>query len=316
MVPGRRDQSFRKTAFPLALLLILWLASVTFIRPVAAQPTALTAYKAQTPVTLDGVVSPGEWSDTPSIYDPVSQVTFAFKQNGTGLLFLLEWAQSGPCVDQACFGGVEFGFLNNTGAMGSPTTPTLMVLVSPSFTGNVDEFISTGELTPETVEAAGYSTQSVCGLGSSNGNYTAECYRPFALHNAWPDDPFPSLAAGNTIEVGFAVGEFTSPGDHDATDMSSYTIALSNQTYTALSTTSSSTSTTTSVTSSSASTASSSTSSASITVSSSTSTTTQTTSSSVSTGPTTASTYAEELLVISVGFTVLILVILMRYERS
>lgn len=310
-----RSQTFRKPGFPLALLLILWLASMTFTRPAVAQPTALTAYKAQTPVTLDGVVSPGEWTDTPSFYEPVSQMTVAFKQNGTGLLFLMQWAKSGPCVDQACFGGVEFGFLNNTGAMGSPTTPTLMVLASPSFTGNVDEFISTGELTPETVEAAGYSTQSVCGLGFANGNYTAECYRPFALHNAWPDDPFPSLAAGNTIEVGFAVGEFTSPGDHDATDMSSYTLTLSNQTYSPPSTTSSSTSITTSEVSSTTSTTSAS--SSSLTVSSSTTSTTSTTTlSSVSAPPSAASTYAEELLVLSIGFTVLILVALAKYERS
>ena len=200
----------------------------------AAQTAAqtITAYKAQYPVSLDGVVQAGEWSDTPLISISTAGMAVAFKQNGTGLLILLEWNSSSIfCYDQACFGGVEFGDVNNTGAMGTGTTPTIMLLLSQSFKTGYDEFISTAEATPSPVEASGYATQSTCGFTVSNGHYTAECYRPFHLTKASPSDPFYSLAAGSPIEIGFAVGEFSQPGLHEATDMSTYLLTLSNQTY-------------------------------------------------------------------------------------
>ncbi len=309
-------------AVPASALLFL-LAAVASAHPVFAQ-TTITAYQATIPVNVNQAYSPSQWSDTPQIYEPDSQMTVAFKQNGTGLLFLMRWATSTVCTDSACFGGIEFGHLNNTQPMGSSTTPTIMILASTSFKGNVDEFISEGEETPESVEAAGYTTQSVCGLTLAGNQYTVECYRPFALHNASPYDF--DLAVGSTVEIGFSVGEFTNPGEHNASDMSTYVLTISNQTYTAPSTTSSSsTPSTTLVSSTSSSLSLSSSASQSISSStaaeSSTSTTTTSTSASsissmVSAVPTTASTYAEELLVLTIGFAVLILVALTKYERS
>ena len=200
-----------------------------------AQPAAqtITAYRAQYHVSLDGIVQAGEWSDTPMISISGAGMAVAFKQNGTGLLFLLEWnASSIFCYDQNCFGGIELGDLNNTGVMGTGTTPTIMPLLSQSFKKGYDEFISTTEGVPSPVESSGYATQSTCGFTVSNGHYTAECYRPFHLTRASPSDPFYNLAAGSPIEIGFAVGEFSVPGLHEATDMSSYLLSLSNQTYT------------------------------------------------------------------------------------
>jgi hypothetical protein len=194
---------------------------------------AIIAYRAKAPVSLDGVVSPGEWNDTPLVTEPTSGITYAVKHNGTGLLFLLEWqASSTLCFDEHCYGGIEIGNLNNTGAMGAPSTPTIMLLLSQSLKGGYDEFISTGYGTQTSVEQEGYATQSTCGFRVSNGTYTGECYRPFHLTNASPYDPFPSLAAGSPIEIAFAVGEFSQPGLHAATDMSTYTLSISNQTYT------------------------------------------------------------------------------------
>lgn len=237
----------------------------------------------------------------------------AFKHNSTGLFILMQWSQNpSTCTDQYCYGGIEFGYLNNTGPMGDTATPTVMLLLSTSFTGGYDEFISKAEATPTSVESDGYKTQSTCALKLSGTSYTAECYRPFTLSNASPYDPFPGLVAGSPLEVAFAVGEFDAPGDHAASDMSTYVLTLSNQTFSATSTSSSSTSSQSSATiSSSIASASSSTSTASSTQTSSTSTLT-----SVSTSPTAASTYAEELLVLSVGFAVLILVVLTKYERN
>jgi len=227
---GSRSLQF----FPLALSVILFFGAAISPNATIAQTTAQTipAYKAQYPVSLDGMVQPGEWNDTPTISISIAGIAAAFKQNGTGLLFLLEWnASSIFCYDQACFGGVEFGNVNNTGAMGTGTTPTIMLLLSQSFKGGYDEFISTAESTPSPVEASGYATQSTCGFTVSNGVYTAECYRPFHLARASPSDPFYSLAAGSPIELGFALGEFSQPGLHEATDMSTYLLSLSNQTY-------------------------------------------------------------------------------------
>lgn len=302
-------------------MLLCLLSAIASAHSVAAA-TTITAYKAQTPVKLDGVVESGEWTDTAQFVEKSSQMTVAFKQNGTGLLWLMQWTESSPsCTDSACFGGIELGFLNNTAEMGSPTTPTVMVLTSSSFKGNVDEFVSTGDQTPAPVETYGYSTQSVCGLKLVGQEYTAECYRPFVFHNPSPYDPFPTLVAGSPIEIGFAVGEFTSPGDHLASDMSTYVLTLSNQPYVPTSTTSGST--VESISSTSTSTGLSSTSSppSSSSSTSTTSTTTTTSivssaSSAVSSVSTAASTYAEELLVMAIGFSVLILVALAKYERS
>ena len=267
----------------------------------ASGVTTIVAYKAQSPVKLDGIVEPGEWNDTAQFVEKNSGMTVDFKQNGTGLLFLMEWTESSPyCTDSACYGGIELGHANNTGEMGSPPTPTIMVLTSSSFKGDVDEFIATGEQTPAPVESDGYGTQSVCGLTLVGQEYTAECYRPFALRSASPYDF--NLTVGSTVEIGFAVGEFTSPGDHLASDMSSYLLTISNLAYTA--TSSSSTATSGGVASSSSGSLSSTSSSA-------------TNTSSPFTSPSSATpTYAEELLVIVIGFSVLVLVALAKYERS
>ena len=222
------------------LVLLLLACELTLIYPAHAT-TTLTAYRSQQRVSLDGVVEPGEWNDTPIISISTTGMSVAFKQNGTGLLFLMIWQQSSTyCSDQYCYGGIELGPLNNTGYMGTPSTPTLMILVSQSW-GGVDELVSNGNLNPTPVENSGYKTQTICGFGPDvSGTYTAECYRPFNLTNAWPQDF--SLKVGSTVEIGFAVGECKpTPGDHLATVMSTYVLTVSNQTWTPLQTTSVST---------------------------------------------------------------------------
>jgi hypothetical protein len=238
--------SGRRFLVTISLLAILILATGS-VQAAHAQ-TTITAYQSQYAVNVKGPYQPSQWSDAPAITDANSGMTFAVKQNGTGWLFLMIWKQSSVCTDAACFGGIELGNLSNTQPMGSPSNPTIMILASTSFTDNADEFISTGELTPSTVESLGYTTQSVCGLSTSNGQYTVQCYRPFALSNASPYD-FPKLGPGSTLEIGFAVGEFTSPGDHMVSDMSTYTLTFSNQEYTATTTTTSSRGSTSSTTS-------------------------------------------------------------------
>jgi hypothetical protein len=276
-------------ALPIALLLLAMLSTARLERASAAETIAV--YQAQVPVKLDGVVSPGEWSDAQTTNITTADMGVAFKHNSTGILFLLQWDQSPSiCSDPYCYGGIELGYLNNTGPMGATSTPTVMLLLSPSFKGGYDEFISKAEATPASAESDGYKTQSTCALKLSGTTYTAECYRPFNLSNASPYDPMPSLAAGSSLEIAFAVGEFNAPGLHAATDMSSYVLALSNQTYTA----------STSAGSSSSETASS----------------TGSTSSSVSTTVTSATTYYEELAVIVVGFSVLMLVAVGKYRRG
>lgn len=282
----------------------------------AAAVTTVTAYKAQVPVNVTAPYQPSEWSDTLQFSEKSSEMAVAFKQNGTGLLFMMRWNESSTaCYDTYCFGGIELGYLNNTEEMGTPSTPTIMILVSQSSTNHVDEFVSTGDQTPSAVEGYGYSTQSTCGLDVISNEYIATCYRPFALHNASPYDPFPSLVAGSPIEIAFAVGEFTVPGLHDASDMSTYVLQISNSLYTATSTASSSTSSSTTVAASNE-TSSSSTSSSASSKSSSSETTTSTTSIITTSAPSTpsASVYAEELAVIVVGFSVLMLVVLTKYR--
>src|SRR5208283_4390616 len=178
----------------IALLVLISVAPVQHAS--AAAPTVVTATSSQTPVKIDGIVEPGEWNDTQTITIPTAGMTVAFKYNATGLLFLIQWTNgSAVCTNQYCFGGIELGFLNNTAVMGSTLTPTVMILLSPSFKGGYDEFISQGATTPSTVESQGYKTQATCVLVLSGTTYTGECYRPFKLNNASPYDPFPSLVA-------------------------------------------------------------------------------------------------------------------------
>jgi hypothetical protein len=278
-----------------AIMVLLTLVSAMSVGAAMGAPTTVTAYKSSIAVNVKGTYSASQWTDTAMLTDPTSGITFAVKQNGTGWLFLMIWKQSAfYCNDTNCFGGIELGYPNNTQVMGGPSTPTIMILSSPSFKGGVDEFVSAGEQTPSTVESLGYKTQSVCGLTVASGVYTAECYRPFTLSGASPYD-FPKLGVGSTIELGFAVGEFNNPGDHGATDMSSYVLTFSASTYsgstTSSSTSSSSTtsSTTTSSTTSSTTTSSTTKSSSSSTSSSTSSTTSSSSTASSSTSSTTSS---------------------------
>ena len=257
----------------LAALIVVVILTMAFnIGMAAAAPTTVTAYKSTIAVNVKSQYQASQWTDTQTFNEPNSGMTFAVKYNSTGWLFLMQWKQSSTvCTDQYCFGGIELGSLTNTQPMGSTTTPTIMILASTSFTGGVDEFISTGELTPTSVQSSGYSVQTICGTTLSGTQYTAVCYRPFKLTNASPYD-FPTLGVGSTIEIGFALGEFNNPGDHYASDMSTYVLTLSASTYTS----------TTSSTSSTPISTSSSTSSTSISTSSTTSTTSKTSSSSTS----------------------------------
>ncbi|MGA2666361.1 MAG: hypothetical protein ABSF83_15605 [Nitrososphaerales archaeon] len=222
----------------MALLLIAVLSAASIQRASAAE--TIPAYQAQVPVSINGVVSPGEWSDAQITNITGAVMGVAFKHNATGLLILMQWQQSpSVCYDQYCYGAMEFDSLNNTGEMGSNLYPAVMLLLSTSFKGGYDEFLSRAETTPTSVESSGYSTQSTCALKLSGTMYTAECYRPFELTNASSSDPFANFASGSSIEVGFAVGEFSEPGLHAATDMVTYVLSLSSQTYTASTTTSS-----------------------------------------------------------------------------
>ena len=213
---------------PLAVALLFVMASalVTNAHAQTSAPTTITAYKSQTAVNVKSAYSASQWGDTVTVNEPTSGITAAFKQNGTGLLFYLSWQQStNDCSDTHCYGGIELAYSNNTGAMGASTTPALMILVSQSFTGNVDEFTSTGFFTPPTVESAGYTTATTCGLTVSGTTYTSVCYRPFSTPNGSPSAP--KLGVGTTVELGFAVGEFNKPGTHLATTMLSYVLTIS-----------------------------------------------------------------------------------------
>ena len=295
--------------------MFLVLLSVAPVQQARAQTaTVITATSAQIPVNIGAAYSPSEWTDTQMITISTVGMTVGFKFNSTGLLFLMQWANGGlDCSSQSCFGGIELGFLNNTAVMGSALTPTIMVLASPSFKGNYDEFISAGASTPSTVESHSYKSQSTCSLGLSGSTYTAQCYRPFKLNGASPYDPFPSLIAGSSIEIGFAVGAFANPGQHAATNMNSYTLVLGP----AASTTSTTTTSSSSATGSSASTGSSQ-STTSTTSTTTTSTTSQTSTTSTQTTPAgpNVSSYWEELAIVVIGFSVFLLIVMMRYQRS
>ncbi len=286
------------------MIVLFVLLSVAPIQQASAQAaTVITVTSAQVPVNISAAFSPSEWSDTQMITVPTGGMTVAFKYNSTGLLFLMQWSNgTADCHNQSCFGGIELGFLNNTFVMGSTLSPTIMVLLSPSFKGGFDEFISHGESTPSTVESLGYKTQSTCALALSGTTYTGECYRPFKLNNPSPYDPTSSLVAGSSIEIGFAVGDFANPGLHAATTMSSYVLVLGP----AVTTTT--TSTTTPTTSGTTST----------TQTSSTTSTTQTSTTHTQSPPAgpNVSYYWSELAVVVVGFTVFLLIVILRYQRS
>ena len=282
-------------AFAVAVAL-LFVVSSALVNPVAAAPTTITAYKSQIAVNVNSPYSASSWTDTPTTTDATSGVTFAVKENGTGFLFFLEWQTSAAvCSDTSCYGGIELGPVANTAVMGSSSSPTLMILAAPVFKGEVgsyvDEFISTGLQTPTAVESANGKTQTVCGsLVLASSTYTIQCYRPFALKGASSQD-FTSatpLGVGSTVELGFAVGEFNSPGTHDATAMNVYQLTFSASTYGTTTGSSSSSSAASSSSSSNSTTAPSSSSSSSTPT---TSTTQSTTSSTAPTSSSSASTF-------------------------
>lgn len=223
----------RPVSVVVIVILIAATVSTTLIQRAGATTQTITAFKATNPVKIDGVIEPGEWSDAQILNESTSGMGVAFKHNSTGMFMLFQWKQSPSlCFDQYCYGGIELDNLNNSGPMGSSPSPSIMLLLSTSFTGGYDEFVSKAEVTPTPVETDGYKTQSTCVLQLSGNLYTGECYRPFTLSNAASFDAFLGLAAGSSIEIAFAVGEFSEPGLHGATDMSTYTLTLSDQTYT------------------------------------------------------------------------------------
>ena len=289
-----------RSVFAPIIIALFVLLSVAPIQQASAQAaTVITATSATVPVNIRAPYSPSEWSDTQMITIPTATMTVAFKYNTTGLLFLMQWSNGTlNCHNQTCFGGIELGFLNNTAVMGSAVTPTIMVLLSPSFKGGYDEFISHAESTPSTVESMGYKTQSTCALTLSVTTYTGQCYRPFKLNNPSPYDPSPTLVAGSSIEIGFAVGDFASPGVHAATSMASYVLVLGPP-----STTTTSTSSTSSGPSS---------------TSGSTTSTTQTSTTHTASPPAgpNVTYYWLELAVVVVGYSIFLLIVMLRYQRS
>jgi len=297
---------------PIMIMLFVVLSVAPIQQASAQAATVITVTGAQVPVNIGAPFSPNEWSDTQMITIPTATMTVAFKYNATGLLFLMQWNNGTvDCHKQSCFGGIELGFLNNTLAMGSPLSPTIMVLLSPSFKGGYDEFVSHGESTPSTVESLGYKTQSTCSLALSGTTYTGQCYRPFKLNNASPYDPSPSLVPGSSIEIGFAVGDFASPGVHAATTMSSYVLVLGPAATTSTSTTTTPTTSGTISTSQTSSTTSTS-------QTSSTTSTTQTSSTHTQSPPAgpNVSYYWSELAVVVIGFSIFLLIVILRYQRS
>jgi hypothetical protein len=302
----------RKLLFVPLLISFLMLFSVVPIQYAAAAPSNIVATNTQAPVTIDGVAQPGEWSAATAVTVPTAQMTAAFEYNATGLLFMLQWSNGTVfCHTSSCFGGIELGFVNNTGSMGSSLSPTIMILLSPSFKGGYDEFVSQGDVTPATVESQGYKTQSTCALALNGTTFTGECYRPFKLSGASPYDPFPVLVSGSSIEIGFAVGNFASPGQHSATDMASYTLTLGPATTTTTTTTTSSSG---SGTSTSQTTSTTPTTPTTPTTTTTTLTTTTTTTKSVASTP--ATIYGEELAILVVGFAVIMILVLRRYQGS
>ena len=110
-----------------SLIIVVMLASVFAVGTVNGAPTTVTAYKSQIAVNIKNPYSASSWTDTPTVTDGTSGVTFAAKQNGTGWLFFLEWQTSGAvCSDSSCYGGIELGPLTNNGVMGNPNTPTVI----------------------------------------------------------------------------------------------------------------------------------------------------------------------------------------------
>lgn len=286
----------RHAPLAIAVAFVLLVCLSTFPQARSA-PTVITAYRATIPVNIEAAYSPASWNDTPTVYEPASGMNFAVKQNGTGWLFYMSWLRQmrmSACFDEYCYGGIELAGLSNTGAMGTPGTPALMILGSESFPSlagrSVEEFISTGTVTPTTVQSLGYATQSVCGpLTIVASVYTVQCYRPFELTDASPSDPTSTLGIGSTVEIGFAVGEFNNPGNETATAMNQYQLTFSNSTYSPP-ITSSSTSSTTATSSSTTTATTTSSSSSSLTTTSATTTTSQATTTVTATTTTTVAT--------------------------
>lgn len=199
------------------------------VQTVGAQTTrwqGITAFRSVEPVSLNSTMTPQEWSDTLQFYDHFSGLTVAFKQNGTGLLMLVQWQENQTCT--SCYAAIRLGSLNNSAAMGTPTTPILIIYISPSLTGDVDEAISNGT-TPVFVQSLGYKTQTTCGLNLSSGEYTAQCYRPFQGSDEVPLDF--SISLPSSVELGLSTGSLTDLGSYMGTDMSTYVLFTTNETY-------------------------------------------------------------------------------------
>ena len=98
---------FAKSYVPLAAIAAILLFGAV-PHSVSASPTTITAYQAQLPVKLDGIVGALEWNDTTMITDSTSGITFAAKDNSTGWMFLMQWpSTSSDCKNSDCFAGIR-----------------------------------------------------------------------------------------------------------------------------------------------------------------------------------------------------------------
>ncbi|MCS7117912.1 MAG: cytochrome b/b6 domain-containing protein [Thaumarchaeota archaeon] len=200
--------------------------SQAFLYGASAQQVVIRAYRAEVVPQIDGLISEGEWGDTPLIRETVTRAQIAFKHDGQNLYFLAVYEDASPKpID---YYALEFDPDGDQAHMGSEEIPDYAVIVSSIYGENhAKEAILPGAVKPILYEDLGLKTRAIAKMSYRDGKQVVELKRPFS-----PDERgMMELSIGKTVGVGFAVGEFGMGIDHRATDMSTYLLVIAEERY-------------------------------------------------------------------------------------
>ncbi len=209
------------TVFVTAVLLSLMPATVR------ADPAEILVKRGESLTALNCSLVSSDWDNFPMYVESTTGSELKFRHDGENLYMLVRVPFSSPSPMD--YWGIEFDNNGDGAHMGTSSSPDDAIFTStgcPSFTAE-DAYLI-GFAQPIYDEDRG-GTNDVTGLMQyEDGAYTIQITRPFITNDDRGKDV--DLGLGVSVGVGFVFGTFGQGAAHKGTDMTSYVLAISNET--------------------------------------------------------------------------------------